>query len=103
MLTHHYDNYSAKHQGIVCPSTTAEITRIINTVSMNVAHPNAAPAFLCLPDLVNGMPILRESLDFAAEIPSARFQEKPPRLTILISSSLFYSLQFIFPLRQNSR
>ena len=38
-----------------------------------------APIFLCLPDLVRGTPIFLEILDFKAEIPRNRFQEKPPR------------------------
>ena len=37
------------------------------------------PIFLSRPLLVSGMPMVREILDFAAEIPKNRFQEKPPK------------------------
>ena len=37
-----------------------------------------APSFLCRPDLVKGMPMLRDILAFSAETPKNRFQEKPP-------------------------
>lgn len=37
-----------------------------------------APNFLCLPDLVNGIPVSLEILDLNAEMPRNRFQEKPP-------------------------
>ena len=49
-------------------------------------HPRARPAILCRPDLVNGMPIFRDSLALAAEMPRARFQEKekPNFLPIII-------------------
>jgi len=36
------------------------------------------PIFLCLPLLVNGIPIDREILDLAAETPMNRFHENPP-------------------------
>jgi hypothetical protein len=45
---------------------------------MGIRHPAAAPALRCLPDLVIGIPILREILCFALVTPSARFHEKPP-------------------------
>ena len=38
-------------------------------------HPRAAPTFLCLPDLVSGIPIWRESLVFAPDSPTARLHE----------------------------
>jgi Cys-tRNA(Pro)/Cys-tRNA(Cys) deacylase len=38
-------------------------------------QPIAAPAFRCLPCRVNGMPIRRDSLPFAADNPMARFHE----------------------------
>ena len=44
----------------------------------SVAHPAAAPSFRCLPERVSGTPILRDILDFAADIPKSRLQEKPP-------------------------
>lgn len=47
-------------------------------------HPIAAPTFRCRPDLVSGIPIFLDNLDFAAEIPSSRFHENPP-LFILAS------------------
>ncbi len=37
------------------------------------------PIFRCRPLLVNGIPIEREILDLAAEIPTNLFHEKPPR------------------------
>ena len=37
------------------------------------------PIFLSRPLLVSGMPMDREILDLAAEIPKNLFQEKPPR------------------------
>lgn len=49
-----------------------------------IAHPNAAPSFLCLPERVRGMPIDRDILDFAAEIPNNRFQENPPKLIMFV-------------------
>ena len=36
------------------------------------------PIFLCLPLLVNGIPMDREILDFVLEIPINRFHENPP-------------------------
>jgi len=38
------------------------------------------------PERVGGIPIAREILDLAAEIPSSRFQRNPPRLTPLSPS-----------------
>ena len=38
-----------------------------------------APNFLCLPDLVKGIPIRLEIRDLNAEIPKNLLQEKPPR------------------------
>jgi len=38
-----------------------------------------APIFLCLPDLVSGIPTCLEILALKAEIPKNRFQENPPR------------------------
>lgn len=34
------------------------------------------PIFLCLPDFVVGMPVLRAKFDFAFEMPKARLAEK---------------------------
>jgi hypothetical protein len=42
------------------------------------AQPIIAPNFRCRPDLVKGMPILRESRALAADMPKNLFQEKPP-------------------------
>lgn len=39
---------------------------------------NSAPNFLCLPLLVKGIPVARETLCFALVIPNNLFQEKPP-------------------------
>ena len=52
---------------------------MIRAKRMGIRHPMSAPNLRCRPDLVRGMPILRLSLVFAAEMPKARFQEKPPR------------------------
>jgi hypothetical protein len=38
-----------------------------------------APIFLCLPDLVSGIPMLLEILALNAEMPRNRLQENPPR------------------------
>jgi len=43
-----------------------------------------APIFLCLPDLVRGMPIRLEILALKAEMPKKRLQENPPRFICLI-------------------
>jgi hypothetical protein len=58
---------------------TIPITTIIPISKTGTKHPSIDPNLRCLPDLVKGMPILRESLDLAAEIPRRRFQENPPR------------------------
>ncbi|SPF54019.1 hypothetical protein SBF1_7260001 [Candidatus Desulfosporosinus infrequens] len=61
-------------------SVANTITAIME--SMGIKHPTAAPALRCLPDLVMGIPVLREILCFALVTPSARFHEKPPLLVI---------------------
>ena len=38
----------------------------------------SAPNFLCRPDRVKGIPILREIRALAAEIPTSLLHEKPP-------------------------
>lgn len=38
-----------------------------------------APIFLCLPDLVRGIPIRLEILALKAEMPKKRLQENPPK------------------------
>ncbi len=40
---------------------------------------NAAPAFLCRPDFVQGIPVARDTLRLAFVTPVARFQLNPPR------------------------
>lgn len=57
-----------------------------------VEHPIAAPALRWRPDLVNGIPVFLDILDFAADTPSARFHEKPPRP---IKNQLLYSTQLL--------
>lgn len=47
-----------------------------------------APSFLCLPDLVSGMPIFLEIRALKAEIPTNLLQEKPPLFMMI----LFYEL-----------
>jgi hypothetical protein len=49
--------------------------RIIARAISGIQHPIARPNFLCLPDRVNRIPIFREILLFAPEMPRARFQE----------------------------
>ena len=39
---------------------------------------NIAPTLRCRPDFVHGMPVARETLRFAAVMPSSRFHENPP-------------------------
>ena len=54
-----------------------EILRlVIKNKDIGIQQPIALPIFRCLPACVSGMPIALESLDFAAETPSALFQEK---------------------------
>lgn len=56
---------------IATPATNAKMTGMM--------HPqHIPPIFLCLPDLVHGMPVARLILDLAADTPRSRFHEKPP-------------------------
>jgi hypothetical protein len=58
-------------------------------VTSEMRHPppvTIRPILRCRPLLVSGIPILLEILDFAAEIPTARFQEKPPLFTLPLES-----------------
>jgi len=48
-----------------------------------VLYPIIFPILRCRPDLVKGTPIFREILDFAAEMPTALFHEKPPLFAIV--------------------
>jgi len=43
--------------------------------AIDIQQPTALPIFLCLPDRVKGMPILREIRPLAADKPDALFQE----------------------------
>lgn len=43
--------------------------------SVGNKHPTIFPTFLCLPDLVKGIPVAREILRLAEEMPTARFHE----------------------------
>jgi hypothetical protein len=53
-------------------AAVAAIKRMYSTTE----HPSALPTARWRPERVNGMPICRESLPFAAEIPMALFHEK---------------------------
>ena len=58
-------------------STTAlTIPSITIIIAIGMQHPTALPIFLCLPCCVRGIPVFREVLPLALEIPIARFHEK---------------------------
>lgn len=64
---------------------------VITTKGM--VHPIALPAFLCRPDLVNGIPVARDSLLLAADNPMALRQENdspgiPPFRFLAMASHL---------------
>lgn len=62
-------------------------------------HPppvTARPIFRSRPLLVNGTPTFFDARAFAPEIPVRRFQEKPPRLTRLTSSTAARSVEWPF-------
>lgn len=46
--------------------------------NMHPPHDTAFPIFLCLPDFVRGIPVLREIFCLAFVMPNALFQLKPP-------------------------
>jgi hypothetical protein len=58
------------------------MARIISNASgatsaaITTQQPSIRPSLRCRPERVSGIPICLESLDLAAEMPSARFQEK---------------------------
>lgn len=63
-------------------------TKIARAAGIAIPMPNVTrhpppvtilPIFRCRPLLVSGMPMAREILDLAAEIPTNLFHEKPPR------------------------
>ena len=60
--------------------TTTVIERIMTDVTTIKQPPPviALPIFLCLPDLVKGIPVLRENFCLALVMPTALFHEKPP-------------------------
>jgi hypothetical protein len=61
------------------PAIISKGTRpAIMIITKHPAPVTALPIFRCRPLLVSGIPIDRESLDFAAEMPTARFHENPP-------------------------
>lgn len=68
-----------------------------NGINNTVQQPMAEPAFLCLPDLVSGIPIFLEIRDLAAEIPSNLFHENPP-LFIASTPLKFMLRSFYFDL-----
>ena len=53
-----------------------ELLRPSSNKDIGMQQPMAFPNLRCLPACVSGMPIALEILDFAAETPSALFQEK---------------------------
>jgi hypothetical protein len=67
------------------------------TINIGIRHTIAAPTFRWRPDLVSGIPILREKLCLALVTPSALFHEKPPLFAMMTHSflsilSIFYKL-----------
>jgi hypothetical protein len=78
--------------GIVAITSTAA-SKTNATATNTVTHPAASPNLRCLPDLVSGMPICLDKRDFAADMPSNRFQEKPPRFTFVPPDSAEELLQ----------
>jgi hypothetical protein len=65
-------------------------------IARGMQQPDAAPNFLCLPCLVEGIPVAREILPFTADIPVALFQEKdvPNFLPIFRSPSTIVMFWF---------
>lgn len=55
---------------------------------MGIQQPAERPTLRCLPDRVSGIPIARDSLPFAAEMPTARFHEKENPYFLPISPPL---------------
>jgi hypothetical protein len=65
--------------------------RIAMPITKGTKHPppvTIAPIFLCRPLSVSGIPMDREILDLAAEIPRNRFQENPPEFIPSIPPSM---------------
>ena len=57
----------------------------INTIVTRHPPPvTILPIFLCRPLFVSGIPIVRETLDLAADIPTNLFHENPPRFISLL-------------------
>jgi hypothetical protein len=56
---------------------------MIRAKRTGIRQPMSAPILRCRPDLVRGIPIFRLSLALAAEMPKARFQEKPPLFMVV--------------------
>lgn len=58
--------------------TDPKISIIIINVTRHPFPPvTILPIFLCRPDLVRGMPVLRDTFRFALVIPNNLFHEKP--------------------------
>jgi hypothetical protein len=66
-----HDQCSSVRVAAVAPSRPRNKT-------IQTKQPRAAPTFRCLPERVSGIPILRESRAFAAEMPINLLQENPP-------------------------
>ncbi len=67
-------------------ATIVIITGIVIPMPMMTRQPPPVimrPIFCCRPLLVRGIPIDLEILDFAAEIPTNRFHENPPKFILL--------------------
>jgi hypothetical protein len=71
--------------------TASRATGMATMNATTTAHPPPEiirPSFRSRPLLVRGIPMRRESRDLAAEMPTARFHEKPPRFIRLIPSTV---------------
>jgi hypothetical protein len=82
----HSSSYRASHVAAIEIPPTAATT---SEIRMATAHPMRRPSLRCLPDLVRGMPVIREILPLRADSPVARRHdhEKPnflKRLTLLL-------------------
>lgn len=65
------DSEEAKAQAV----RIATPNPVITSDAIKTQQPSIRPTLRCRPDRLNGMPIDRESFDFAPEIPKARFHE----------------------------
>lgn len=62
----------------------------MSTKAAGTQQPIARPTARCLPDLVSGMPISRDSFAFAEEMPVALFQEnETPGMPFFLRATIF--------------